>query len=317
MSDLPALLLASLDPNTRKQAEQNLNTYSLQDAFLPHLLTLVLDASQSPGVRLAGAVFFKNVIKKRWSEESEETPIPANDKILVRSQLVPAMIALSSPATKGPRAQIAESVAVVAELDFPEKWPELVDQLVGSLSPTDYAVSLGVLETAHSIFYRWRSAIRSDDLYTVINYVLSRFMEPFVAFFRHTAALLLTNPNPPNLEFAAQSQAVLMSIYYDLTCQDLPPLLEDNHAEFFGAVDGSAPGWFLKFLAWDPPALRGDPDDTTPSIPSQIKTVIMEIAELYTNRFPELFTSGSSIGPFVQAVWELVGDGKRPSVGDD
>lgn len=70
-------------------------------------------------------------------------------------------------------------------------------------------------------------------------------------------------------------------------------------------------------------------------MPSQVKTVIMEIAEvgkpvasavdsddprtlqLYTNRFPELFTSTSSIGPFVQAVWALVGDGKRPSVADD
>jgi exportin-2 (importin alpha re-exporter) len=39
--------------------------------------------------------------------------------------------------------------------------------------------------------------------------------------------------------------------------------------------------------------------------------------QLYTNRFPELFTSTSSIGPFVQAVWALVGDGKRPSVADD
>jgi len=27
--------------------------------------------------------------------------------------------------------------------------------------------------------------------------------------------------------------------------------------------------------------------------------------------------TGSSIGPFVQAVWGLIGDGKRPSVADD
>ena len=62
-----------------------------------------------------------------WLQESEEAPISQNDKSLIRSQLVPAMIALSAPATKGPRAQIAESVAVVAEHDFPEKWPELID----------------------------------------------------------------------------------------------------------------------------------------------------------------------------------------------
>jgi len=70
MADLPGLFLASLDPNTRKQAEQSLTEYSLQESFLPHLLTLVLDVSQNQGVRLAGSVFFKNVIKKRWSEVS-------------------------------------------------------------------------------------------------------------------------------------------------------------------------------------------------------------------------------------------------------
>lgn len=130
--------------------------------------------------------------------------------------------------------------------------------MVASLSTTDYSVSLGVLETAHSIFRGWRSAIRSDNLYTVINYVLSRFIDPYVAFFRHTATLLLSEPNLPNAAFVSQAQVVLMSIFYDLTCQDLPPLLEDNHNEFFGVPDGTTPGWFLQFLAWDPPALRGD-----------------------------------------------------------
>ncbi|KAF8583471.1 Cse1-domain-containing protein [Ramaria rubella] len=317
MSDLPSLLLASLAPDTRKQAEQNLNAFSLQSSFLPHLLALVLDPTQNKGVRLAGSVYFKNVIKKRWSEDAEEAPISQADQTTVRSQLVPAMIALSTPTDKSLRAQIAESVSVVAEHDFPQKWPELIDQLVASLSTIDYAVSLGVLETAHSIFSRWRSAIRTDNLYTVINYVLDRFINPFVAFFRETATILLSDSNLPNIAFVAQSQAVLMSIFYDLTCQDLPPALEDNHVEFFGASDGSSPGWFLRFLAWDPPALQGDLDDTTPSVPSQVKTVIMEIAELYTNRFPELFTTSSSIGPFVQAVWGLVGDGKRPNVADD
>jgi exportin-2 (importin alpha re-exporter) len=88
--------------------------------------------------------------------------------------------------------------------------------------------------------------------------VLSRFIDPFIAFFRQTASLLLSDANLPNASAVAQSQAVLMSIFYDLTCQDLPPALEDNHVEFFGPADSSSSGWFLRFLAWDPPALQGD-----------------------------------------------------------
>jgi hypothetical protein len=71
MADLPTLLVASLDPSSRKEAENKLTTYSLQENFLSHLLSsLILDSSQNYNVRLAGSVFFKNVIKKRWSAVS-------------------------------------------------------------------------------------------------------------------------------------------------------------------------------------------------------------------------------------------------------
>ena len=37
------------------------------------------------------------------------------------------MIALSGPNEKAIRAQIAESVSLIAELDFPERWPDLIE----------------------------------------------------------------------------------------------------------------------------------------------------------------------------------------------
>jgi exportin-2 (importin alpha re-exporter) len=37
------------------------------------------------------------------------------------------MLALSAPADKAIRAQVAESVALIAELDFPNKWDNLID----------------------------------------------------------------------------------------------------------------------------------------------------------------------------------------------
>jgi hypothetical protein len=37
------------------------------------------------------------------------------------------MLALFSPADKAIRAQVAESVSLVAELDFPLKWTDLID----------------------------------------------------------------------------------------------------------------------------------------------------------------------------------------------
>lgn len=70
MADLAALLLASLNPDSRKQAEQNLNALGLQHGFLSHLLRLVLDPAQDRPVRLSGSIYLKNITKHRWEEVS-------------------------------------------------------------------------------------------------------------------------------------------------------------------------------------------------------------------------------------------------------
>jgi exportin-2 (importin alpha re-exporter) len=87
-------------------------------------------------------------------------------------------------------------------------------------------------------------------------------MAPFLQLFRQTATLLLTSPSPnpalttPSTNYAllAQSMVLLIDIFYDFTCQDLPPAIEDAHAEFFAP----GMGWFHAFLAWDPAELKTD-----------------------------------------------------------
>ena len=87
-------------------------------------------------------------------------------------------------------------------------------------------------------------------------------MEPFLQLFRQTAMLLLKTPSPnpslttlpSNYELIAQAMVLLVDIYYDLTCQDLPPAVEDSHEEFFAP----GTGWFQAFLIWDPKDLRVD-----------------------------------------------------------
>ena len=69
MSDIPKLLLDSLNPNTRKQAEQSLAAYRRQPAFVVHLLQLILDASNDNAVRLAASVYLKNTVRLGWLED--------------------------------------------------------------------------------------------------------------------------------------------------------------------------------------------------------------------------------------------------------
>ena len=68
MAELPSLLLASLNPSTRKQAETSLQQLSIQPGFITHLLNLVLQSSQDRAVRLAASVYLKNIAKSRWED---------------------------------------------------------------------------------------------------------------------------------------------------------------------------------------------------------------------------------------------------------
>lgn len=49
------------------------------------------------------------------------------DKAALKAQLLPAMLALSAQSDRGLRAQIAETVTIVAKYDFPHAWPDLMD----------------------------------------------------------------------------------------------------------------------------------------------------------------------------------------------
>jgi exportin-2 (importin alpha re-exporter) len=133
-------------------------------------------------------------------------------------------------------------------------------QLVSSLSLTDYNVNVGVLETAHSIFKQWRAQVRSDKLFTEINLVLEKFVTPFLQLFKRTAELLTNPASAPsvttpasNYALVAQAMVLLTEIFYDLTCHDLPPAIEDSYDQFFGPA-----GLFHGFMAWDPAELKGD-----------------------------------------------------------
>jgi exportin-2 (importin alpha re-exporter) len=68
-SEIPKLLLGSLNPQTRKQAEKSLLEYSRQPTFVLRLLRLVLDAIQNIAIRLAASVYLKNTVKLGWLED--------------------------------------------------------------------------------------------------------------------------------------------------------------------------------------------------------------------------------------------------------
>lgn len=102
--------------------------------------------------------------------------MPPNEVVAIKKELVGLMIAVPPSI----QTQLGEAISVIADSDFWQRWDTLVDDLVMRLTPDDAAVNNGVLQVAHSIFKRWRPLFRSDDLFTEINHVLSKFSAPFL-----------------------------------------------------------------------------------------------------------------------------------------
>ncbi|RUP48679.1 Cse1-domain-containing protein [Jimgerdemannia flammicorona] len=295
LAALSQYLRQTLDPETQKQAEQFLVSVEGQINYPLLVLKLVTDEKTEPTLRFAAALLFKNYVKRNWALSEDEEPvqdkISPQDRDAIKAQLVDLMIAVPEKI----QLQLSEALTIIADHDFPRKWENLLRQLISKFSTNDYKVNNGVLQTAHSIFKRWRHQFRSDELFTEIKFVLEQFSAPYLQLFQTTDALVAQMANnAAALAVLAQSLTLLIKIYYDLNCQDLPEFFEDNLPMFMNLL--------YKYLTYTNPLLTNDDGDEAGPL-EKIKAGICEIVELYTQRYEDAFTM---LPQFVQTIWSLL-----------
>ncbi|SCV72042.1 BQ2448_4736 [Microbotryum intermedium] len=305
VEQLAQMLTSTLDPNaaTRRQAERNLLQIQAHPSFGVWVLQLAQDGTQNKAIRQSAALNFKNWIKANWALEGAPTPLTTSTAEALKQSIVAIMISLANaPALQ---VQIGEAIAIMAEADFPDQWENLIDQLVQSLTPNDFVVNNAVLQTAHSIFKRWRSEFRTDTLFLEIKFVLDKFCAPYQQLFQQTDALV-SSPSLTAEQHALLLKTILLllQIYHDLNSQDLPEFFEDRLGDFMTLL--------LKYLDYTPPpALQtanndDDDDDEAAGDLENIKAEVCEIAQLYSLRYLDAFGEGGYLGPFVQKTWELL-----------
>ncbi|WFD31993.1 importin-alpha export receptor [Malassezia sp. CBS 17886] len=303
LASLATLFQQTLNPAQRQAAEGELAKLQVQPRFAFLLLALIQSDAASTAVRLAAAIQFKNVCKLRWEVDSEtEDPavgaVADAEKGVIRAQLLPELVALASvPApSHAILAQLSESIALVAQSDFPAPWASLVDELVVQLGSDNYFVLLSVLTTSHAIFRRWRSMFRSDALYSEINLVLSKYAGPLLALL-HRLHSMLVDPASPAASMAplASCLVLVLQLFYDLSAQDLPPQFED-------ALPALSP-LFTSLLSFSRAELVGDEEDAAPSPLDKIRSSVCEVFELYAKRYLDVLPE---LPMYVQAVWDML-----------
>ena len=242
--------------------------------------------------RLASALCFKNFIRRNWTDEDGNYKLPANEVAAIKSELIGLMIRV--PTTI--QTQLGEAISVIADSDFWERWDTLVDDLVSRLTPDNALVNNGVLQVAHSIFRRWRPLFRSDALFTEINHVLSKFSTPFLTVLQSTDQVISqSQSNKEVLHQHMQTMNIIVELFYDLSCQDLPPVFEENLA--------AISHFLLRYLSYDNPLLHTD-DDAEAGPLESLKAGIFEALQLYVQKYEDAF--GAHLGQFIQSSWQLL-----------
>ncbi|CAO1631615.1 unnamed protein product [Parajaminaea phylloscopi] len=312
VEQLSSLLTQTLDtsPTVRAAAEQQLLSLSTSSpAHVSHLLELVATAAAPAPVRLASSIHLKNIIRSRWdSDDAQDAglpPVGPADKGTLRQNLLPLLLSLSTLASPAPlplRLQLNTSLSLVASHDFPREWTGLLDDIVARLS--DPSPDLGVVQacmaTLHEVTKAWRGQFRSDRLYEEINYVLGKFAPVWWTSIQATHGALIDPATPADR--VKPLLAVLhlqLLVFYDLSCQDLPPLFEDNIGQITELL--------LYWLSYtpDPSRLPPSDDDEKPDELTQVRAAVCEAAELYAQRYLDAWEP--QVPGFVQAVWEMLG----------
>lgn len=166
------------------------------------------------------------------------------------------------------QAQISEALSIISSHDFPAKWLDLLPQLVSKMGAAmaqapgslDLAVLTGVLQTANSIFKRFRHAMKSEALWTELKYCLDGFVPPLLEVLKALGEMVgqcaaaASGPEAAvdpqvkaTLLALVQGQRLVCRIFFSLNWQELPEVFEDHLTTWMGE--------FHKYLTYDFPVL--------------------------------------------------------------
>src|SRR5262249_31002688 len=101
--------------------------------------------------------------------------------------------------------------------------------------------------------------------------------------------------NKLELQGLFQTLNLLIKIFFDLSCQDLPELFEENLRDIMGL--------FHKFLTYSNPLLVTGDDDEAGHI-ERVKAGICETLVLYAQKYEDAFES--ILPGFVESTWGLL-----------
>nr|CAD7199735.1 unnamed protein product [Timema douglasi] len=144
---LTDVLRATIDPNNRQQAEEQLSQIHKIIGFAPSLLQVVMLTDVDMPVRQAGVIYLKNLVTQHWADKEAEPgqPLPFSvheqDRAMIRDAIVDAVV----HAPDLIKVQLSVCVSNIVKHDFPGRWTQIVDKISIYLQNPDAAGWTGAL----------------------------------------------------------------------------------------------------------------------------------------------------------------------------
>jgi len=280
------------NPHTMQAATQKLRHAESSPGFGLMLLQLLREASVDAGTRQAGAIYFKNYIRRQWTVEAAGGGVAPSDRQAIKQHLLSLML----QAPKLVQVQLAAGLEEISITDYPGDWQSLLPEIVQHLKTSqDMTVLKGTMETAHTVFLKFRSQKRSPDLLKEIKYTVDGFQETHLAVFKAACERILGGSLPTDqLTLHMELIKATVGAFFSLNVVDLPEFFEDHREDYFKG--------FLGLLKYQSPAVTGAADQ--PGLLEQVKASICECFTLFTDKYQEEFAP--FLLPCVKDVWELL-----------
>lgn len=291
-AQLVQLLEQTLSPqqSTVQQAEQQLRTAETSPGFGVLLLQLLGSDASPVQVRQAGSIYLKNFLKRNWDTPPEHGGVPANDRAVIKTHLFSLMLKAPRPI----QVQLGAAIARISSTDFPADWPNLLPELVEKCSSGDIAILKGAMEIAHTVFEKYRSEARSDNLLREIKHVVTHFQEVHLNVFKGCIQQL-GSAQGLQLRMFMEIALACIKVFHSLNVVDLPEYYEDHMQEWFQG--------FQVLLKFNHPEFA-TADDSTAGLLEDVRAQVCENMALYADKYQEEFEQ--YVTTCVKDVWELL-----------
>lgn len=194
-----------------KLAEKFIQEASTQNGYITNLLVIACNKDLTIHVRQAAVVNLSNAVKKAWTQKTKD--VQHEDKTTLKDNILEAMIKCADQ----PKIykQIIEIIKHIAAIDFPERWGNILENIVGKIRDSnDFQEVYGALLALYALFYNYQESLGVKPMLEELVNATFGFLETF-------ARKLLDDYGVQ----AASALQIILKIFFSSTYTSVPEYL--------------------------------------------------------------------------------------------